>query len=420
MTPRPGRLGASPFTVLVLLSGSGLVLASTGLQGSLVGLRGAIEGYSTVVIGTIIAAYYVGLVVGSIRVPPLLRSVGHIRVFSALASTASAAIVLHALLVTPLTWLVLRAVVGFAMAGIYIAVESWLHDLVDNTSRGRVFALYMTVSVGAVAGGQLLLNVADPAGFELFVLASVLLSFAVVPMALTATSAPRLIEIHPMGFRAITSVAPLGIVGAGVAGLTYSAVVGMGAVFGDAAGLTVPQIAALVAATVLGGMAGQWPIARASDHRDRRTVMAVTSIAAAAVAGLTTTVVGSPALLLVGCAAFGFLSMPLYSLAASHLNDWLEPAQIVTASASLVRTSGAGAIAGPLLASAALTVAGPVGFLWLLVGAHVTLGVYALHRLTVRPMSPHQQPSRYVTFVTRAGTVASNLRRSRMSGAGPR
>lgn len=417
MTLRPGTLGSSPFTVLVLLVGVGLVMASTGLQGSLIGIRGSLEGFSTLALGAIIATYYVGFVVGSTRVPGLLGNVGHIRVFAALASTVSAVIVLHALFVTPLAWLALRAVVGFSMAGIYVAVESWLNDLTDNASRGRILALYMIVLVGAVAGGQGLLNVTDPAGFELFVLASVLVSVAVVPMALTAT-APRVVVPRPMRLREVVAVAPLGIVGAVVAGLTYSAVVGMGAVFGHAAGLSVAEISALVAVTVLGGMAGQWPVARASDDRDRRVVIAVTSIAAAVAAALTGIVLDSLVLLLIGCCAFGLLSMPLYSLAASHLNDWLEPDQIVKASATLVLTSGVGAVAGPVLTSAALTVAGPAGFLWLLAGVHAVVGAYALHRLTVRPMSPRQRPSRYVTFVTRAGTVAASFGRGRFAGTG--
>lgn len=410
MTPRPRGLGSSPSTVLVLLVGVALVMASTGLQGSLVGLRGSLEGFSTLGIGAIIATYYVGFVVGSIRVPVLIGNVGHIRVFAALASAVSAVIVLHAVFVTPVAWLVLRAVVGFSMAGIYVAVESWLNELTDNDSRGGVFALYMTVLVGAVAGGQLLLNVADPGGFELFVLASVLVSVAVVPMALTVTVAPRVAMTHPMGLREVVALAPLAVAGALVSGVAYSAVIGMGAVFGHAAGLTVPQISALVAVTVLGGMAGQWPIARASDHRDRRIVIAVTCLAAAVAAGMTGWVVDSPVLLFVGCGIFGFLAMPLYSLAASQLNDWIEPAQIVPASATLVRTSGMGAVAGPILASAALTAGGPAGFLWMLACVHGVLGLYTMYRLGSRPMSAHQRPSRYLTFVARAGTVASSFR----------
>lgn len=411
MSPRPSGLGSSPSTVLVLLVGVGLVMASTGLQGSLVGLRGSMEGFSTHSIGAIIATYYVGFVVGSIRVPMMIGNVGHVRVFAALASAVSAVIVLHAVFVTPLAWLALRAVVGFSMAGIYVAVESWLNELTDNDSRGGVFALYMTVLVGAVAGGQVLLTVADPGGFELFVLASVLVSVAVVPMALTVTAAPGVVTTRPMRLREVLVIAPLGMAGALVSGVTYSAVIGMGAVFGHAVGLSVPQIAALVAVTVIGGMAGQWPVARASDHRDRRIVIAVTCLAAAAAAGVTGWTVDTPLLLFVGCASFGFLAMPLYSLSASHLNDWIEPEQIVPASATLVRTSGIGAVAGPLLASGALTAGGPAGFLWMLASVHGLLGLYAMYRLGSRPMSVHQRPSRYVTFVARAGTVASSLRR---------
>jgi MFS family permease len=417
MNVRPSRLGASRLTVLVLLVGVALVMTSTGLQGSLIGVRGALEGFSTVALGAIIATYYVGFVIGSTRAPSMIASVGHIRVFAALASTVAAIIVLHGVFVSPTAWLVLRPMVGFCMAGFYVVIESWLNELTDNASRGRVFALYMTVLVGAVASGQVLLNVADPAGITLFVLAAVLVSFAVAPIALTVTAAPPVAVTHAMKLREVIAVAPLGIVGAIVAGIGYSSTIGMGAVFGNAAGLSVREISVLVAVTVLGGMVGQWPISRASDHRDRRIVIAITSLLAAGAAGATVLVVDSTPLLFVGFALFGTLSMPLYSLAVSHLNDWLEPEAIVTASATLVLTAGLGSIAGPLLSSAALTLGGPAGFLWLMAGVHVVLGAYGLHRLSVRPMSPRQQPSPYVAFVTRAGTVAANLGRSRSAAA---
>jgi MFS family permease len=401
---QPSLTGAAA-AAAVLLLGVGLVMASTGLQGSLVGLRASLEGFPAAATGFVIASYYVGFVVGSARMPGLLRRAGHVRVFAALASLASAAVLVHVLVVNPVAWAFVRAAVGFCMAGIYIVAESWLNDLADNGTRGRIFALYMIVSMGALAGGQALLNVADPGGFHLFVLASVLVSVALVPMALTATSGPQVSTPAPLRVRDVLATAPLGIVGAVVSGVTYSALLGMGAVLGSAAGLSVAQISALVAATVLGGVAGQWPLSRASDTRDRRAVIAAASLAAAAVAVVVAA--ASTTWLIAGMAVFGALSMPLYSLSVAHVNDWLDRSQVVQASATLVLMVGVGSVAGPLVSSWALSAAGPAGFLGVLALAHLVLGVYALHRMTVRPRSPRQEPSRYVSFVARTATVAA-------------
>jgi MFS family permease len=390
----------------VLLLGVGLVMASTGLQGSLIGLRASIEGFPAWATGFVIAGYYVGFVVGSARIPALLQRLGHVRVFAALTALASASVLVHVLVVQPLAWAFVRAAVGCCMAGIYVVAESWLNDLADNGTRGRVFALYMIVAMGALAAGQLLLNVADPGGFMLFVLASLLVSVAVVPMLLTATTGPEMLPPAPLRVRAVLATAPLGIVGCVVSGVSYSAVLGMGAVLGTFAGLTVPQISALIALTVLGGIAGQWPLGRASDTRDRRVVIAFACIGAAAAAAAVAYVTAS-AWLFAGMAVFGALSMPLYSLSVAHVNDWVERGQIVQASGTLVLMVGAGSIVGPLITSWALEVAGPPGFLWTLALAHLVLGLYALHRMTVRPRSPRQERSRYVTIVARAATVAS-------------
>lgn len=405
----PGVLGASPVTALVLLLGGGLVIASAGLQGSVVGLRGAREGFSTVVVGAIIAGYYIGFSLGSWRVPELIGAVGHVRVFAAMAAAVAASVMLHALLVTPVAWLLLRTAVGFCTAGVFIVIESWLNELAESRSRGRLLAVYMTVLMGGGVAGQGLLNVADPEGFELFAIAAVLVALAALPISLAPAVTPSLVRSVPMRLRQVFRIAPLALVSSVIAGMNYSALVGMGAVFGDAAGLSVAQISAVISIAIAGGIAGQWPISWLSDRRDRRLVIAGTSLTAAALAVVLPAVIGDARLLVVGMGAFGFLTLPLYSLAVSHINDWLDAQEIVPASASVVLMAGVGSAAGVVAASLAISVAGTAGYLWMLAGLHAGLGLFACHRIVFWPTHPRQRPSRYVTIVTRTGMVASSL-----------
>lgn len=401
----------------VLLSGVALVMLSSGLQGSLVSLRASMEAFPTLAIGIVMASFYLGFLGGTWWVPSVVQRVGHIRAFAALASLASATVLMHLLLVHPVSWSLVRLATGFCMAGLYVVAESWINDLATNETRGQLLGMYMLVSVAGLGGGQALLTVADPGGFKLFVLASVLVSVALVPVALSATPGPALEAPQPMSLRDVGRAVPLGLVGTVGAGVTHGAVLGMGTVYAQSVGLSVGATAGFLAASILGGLVSQLPLSRLSDRRDRRQVIAAASLLAGAAAVVAAVVAGSPVALLAAMGVLGMLSWPIYSLCVAHTNDWLGREQIVGAAATLVLASGCGAVAGPLLVSLAMGVIGPGGFFVVLAAAHVLIGAYALHRMTVRPQAPRQRPLRYVAWAARAATVASSLHPRTMARA---
>src|SRR5690606_22737512 len=86
--------------------------------------------------------------------------------------------------------LLFRAITGFCMAGVYMAIESWLNERTSNEHRGGVLAFYTSLNLAAITVGQLLLPLYDPHRFELFIIASILVSLAAVPVALTTSAAP--------------------------------------------------------------------------------------------------------------------------------------------------------------------------------------------------------------------------------------
>ena len=208
----------STSAVRTLLVGMALLMVGNGLQASVLGVRAEIEGFGFAVGGAVMAGYFVGFLFGTAVAERFLAAVGHIRVFAALASTASSAAILHAVWVNPVTWALLRLVFGLCLAGLYVVVESWLNDMATNANRGRIMAGYMVVMMGGLGVGQLLLVGGDPAGFELFILVSVLVSLALVPITLSATTAPPVAVPEPLSLRRLVSVIPTGAVTAFWAG----------------------------------------------------------------------------------------------------------------------------------------------------------------------------------------------------------
>ena len=214
-----------------LMIGMLLLMLGNGLQGTLLGVRGALENMDANWLGLIMSAYFIGFLGGSRIAPLMLKRVGHVRVFAALGSLASAAFILYAAFVDPVIWLILRLIVGFCFSGIYVVAESWLNDSADNETRGKALSLYLIVQMAGIVLGQLLLNVADPAGYGLFVMISVLVSISFAPILLSTRPAPVFETTRPMSLRELTSTSPLACFGTFVLGGIFSALFAMAPVY---------------------------------------------------------------------------------------------------------------------------------------------------------------------------------------------
>lgn len=389
-----------------LFAGIALVMVGNGLQGSLLGIRSELEGFSATTSGLIMAAYFVGFLVGGRAATRALGLVGHIRVFAALASMASSAALVHALAVHPASWLLMRFTSGVCMAGLYIVAESWINDLATNRTRGRLLAIYMVISMGGLAAGQFLLNVADPAGPTLFLLASILVSLALVPVVLSAQGTPPTIVPVSMSLRELLGEVPTGPTVALLVGMAHGAMMGMGAFYATRAGLSPAQVAVFMGAPMAGGVVLQWPIGAASDRVSRRGVMLAVALAATVVASVLLVVPDGGPLAILAMFLLGGLSFPLYSLAIAYTNDWIRPEQAMGASAALVTTNGIGAVIGPILAAGLIVGLGNRLFFGSLVLAHGAIALYLGYRVVFRTALPLALQGPFVPVPARASAMA--------------
>jgi len=392
-----------------LFLGMFLLMLGNGLQGTVLGVRGGIEGFGNLVMGFVMAGYFAGFLGGAKLTPWLLRRVGHVRVFAALVSLISAAMVIYAALVHPLAWIVMRVLVGFCMSGVYVVAESWLNDGVDNTRRGQALSAYLIVQMLGIVIAQGLLNVADPAGYDLFIIMAVAVSVAVVPILLSVSPAPVFERTRRMSFAELYRTSPLGCVGSFFLGGMYACMFGMAAVFGAQAQLTNPQISIFIGAIYLGGMVFQYPIGWASDRMDRRLlILVVTAIGSAACFGAL--LAGSGFLALVVAAVLvGGTANPLYSLLVAYTNDYLEPDQMASAAGGLILLNGIGAAGTPILVGYVMDLAGAesfLAFMGLLMGL-VTL--YALYRMRIRPSTPVDETLPVAPMAMISSPVAGTL-----------
>jgi len=392
--------------VLPLFAGLALLMVGNGLLASLLGIRADLEGFDTVVIGIVMSMYYVGFLLGSLMIPRWLVTVGHIRVFAGLTSLVAAAALSYSLLIDPIAWGVLRFVVGLCMSGLYVTIESWLNQRATNETRGRLLSVYMLVVTFGLGLGQLLLGVGDPAGFTLFIIVGILVSLAVVPVAMVRIPTPMETIPVKLSLVSLLRTAPLGVLAVVVAGAAGGAVLALGAVYATQIGMTSGQVGVFMAASIIGGAVTQYPLGRLSDGIPRRRVILVVAVSATAVGVAGTMVEPGSVWQFVIVGVYGGLAFPMYSLAVSHVNDVMPVNQLVSAAAGIVFVFGVGSVIGPIVVSVLMAVLGSAGYFWGLAAFFVPLAIYALIRAVfiTRPIQ-----RRFVSLPPRSSTAAALL-----------
>ncbi|MCR9269385.1 MAG: MFS transporter [Hyphomonadaceae bacterium] len=354
--------------IAALLLATAFLYAGNGLQGTLLAVRGDIENFSTTTIGLLTSAYFAGFIAGCRMGPGMIKSVGHIRAFVALASIASSSALAHALIVEPITWAVLRATTGFAFAGLAMVLESWINERATNANRGQLLSIYRIVDLGALTIGNALLGFASPDNFVLFAFVSILISIALVPVALTRSSAPAPLASAKLDLAKLYKVSPVGAAGALATGLANAAFWGLAPVFVQRIGYETATVGAFMSVAIIGGAIFQFPLGWMSDRIDRRKVVfgAVLLGIGAAVALALFGGVSQISLFVTGF-LFGGLIIPTYGLCAAHANDHAEPGEAVATSGGLLLLHGLGAVAGAFIGAAIMSVAAPALFFYIAV-----------------------------------------------------
>ena len=272
------------FRLWPLFIGLALIGLAVGVQGSLLGIRAEIEGFDDYLIGLLMSCYFAGFLAGSRLTPKMIQRVGHIRIFAALSAVASVSILIHAIYVNPWAWALMRLLTGFAFSTIYVVSESWLNQASTNANRGQILAIYTAILLSGICAGQFMLNIADPADSTLFMLISVMVSVAAVPILLSVIATPPLEETERVSIMHLWRRTPMGVTGIVLSQWVSSILFGMGAVYATKLGFSIYQVANFMGAMMAGGMIFPWPLGKISDVVDRRWVMGYSCLAAVVVA----------------------------------------------------------------------------------------------------------------------------------------
>ena len=390
-----------------LFAGLSLIGLAVGVQGSLLGMRAELEGFDDYLIGLLMSCYFAGFLAGSLLTPRMIQRVGHIRIFAALSAVASVTILIHAIYIEPWAWALMRLFTGFAFSTIYVVSESWLNQSSNNANRGQILSIYTTILLAGICAGQFMLNLANPMDFTLFILISVMVSVAAVPILLSVIITPAIEETERVSIRHLWYRTPMGVTGIILSQWVSSILFGMGAVYATKLGFSVYQVANFMGAMMAGGMILQWPLGKLSDMVDRRWVMSVACLFAVFFALLISRESEASIRLYLLIFMFGGCSLSLYSIVVALTNDHLRPSEIVPASGTIVLISGLTSITGPITAVFWLQIFGLQSFFVLLASCLLLLAGISLWRLLTIEALPSEYKGQVILQAATApvGTI---------------
>ena len=381
-----------------LFAGYFVLMVAHGFQGNLLGVRTVIEEFNFIATGSVMSGYFIGYFFGANTIPKLVGKVGHIRVFAAFASMASLSILLHAVFVNPVIWTLGRFITGFSIVAIFIVMESWLNDRANNRTRGQLLSIYMFITLIGLSLGTLLLNFSSPEKYEPFILISLLLSSALIPILLTKRKAPKFKKLGYIDIKGLYKTSPLATVSMFCTGLIHSALFSLGAVYAAAMNFSIFEISLLLFLVTVSGGLFQWPIGYYSDKSDRRIIIifctffsALFCILAIFASGtslqnmyLATSVGIDKIMFFMYVALYAGMAIPLFTLNLAYVNDYIPKEKFVAAGGGMQIIFGMGAMAGPILCSLIMNKYGTNGFFVHLLFFHLVIGSFGLYRITKR------------------------------------
>ncbi len=393
-----------------LLTGAALLLLGSGLLNTLLALRGDLEGYAPNTMGFIMSGYFVGFIIGTFIALPLIHRIGHIRSFALCAALVSCSALLHELFVNPYVWMALRVMTGSMLVILYTVTESWLNAQAPSAQRGRVFAVYMIVSLVSLTIAQQLLRLDSPSAFTLFALSAMLISVSLVPITWTRLTQPVVTDISRMSLSSLYKTAPVAVCGGALSGLSIGTFWGMGAVYAGRVGFDSHDVANFMSCAILGGALLQYPLGRYSDKHDRRKVLAFVAICASMAALVLLTLARADSWLMLAIAVYGGLAFAVYPLSIAHLNDHLEAKNILAGCSALLLIHGVGAALGPAIAGQLMVLIGPQALPVFFAVIQILLATFALFKIhTHKADEPTEGAAHFVPMVRTTPTALEML-----------
>ncbi len=360
-----------------LIVATSVIQLANGFFTTFISLRVASANFNATLSGLILSSYFAGFTLAALHSARMIERIGYIRAYAAFAGLGVAATAAMPILTGPIFWIILRAVVGFGCAGIFVTTESWLNAKAQPSDRGRVFSIYMVGTFVALAVGQLLVGRIEIEGSKPFHAVEALFALALAMVSTTRAEPPIATVTEKLAYGELLRATPVSVIGCVVNGLIGSAFYALVPAWMQDKGVDRETIALLMLMAVLGGLAFQVPVGWLSDRFDRRAVLAALGFGLAGAAIAIVFLPRSLHVLLLPAALIGGFISTLYPVCAANAHDSMPTDRVLAVSGRLLLISGLGSVIGPLIGTRIMVSSGINGLLYFMAAVAILLAVIA-------------------------------------------
>lgn len=369
----------------IILSTSVMALAS-GLLFSYIPLKLLSLGFEPWVPASMMPALAFGGLLGCLATGPLLRLSGHARVFMLLYALVIVSIVLIALTENAYAWLVARAIYGFAVNGVFIVAQSWLHHAAIDEIRGKIITTFYVGYVLSLGIGSYMIGFMDIGGNDVPVFATMFVAMAILPVALTKLKQPDAPSAISIDIKKVWKISPVGLAGMlTVGGLTMTLQT-FAPIYTNELGYSQSDVGLMLALMQIGLLIVQVPMGALSDRIDRRMVLLMVSVGAAIMVTIAfnASAAGSLILLIIVFALWNGFNETIYSVSSALANDRADPEHFVMLSSTQMVSWSLAAFIIPLFSTIAATFLPIWFFMPLCFVLTIIFMIFVMYRMSIR------------------------------------
>jgi MFS family permease len=302
---------------------------------------------------------------------------------------------------------------GFCFACLFASVDSWINSSVSNEIRAKVLSIYRLVDIAGVTGSQFLIPWFGAQGFVLFAIMAIMVTISMVPISLADRSNPQPPSKVSFSLKTVWRISPVACIGCIAIGLTGATFRLVGPLYAQAIGMSVTAVVTFMSAGIFGGAVLQYPLGWLSDKYDRRSVLILATLGAAAAGFFITNIAGNNHNLnYLGIFMFGAFSLPLYSLSAAHANDHAGKGEFIQIAAGLMFFWSIGAMIGPLVGAGLMELQGPYVLFYFTSVIHFALALFTLWRMRERKAVPSSQRKKFAMLIRTSPMMMKLTRKS--------
>jgi MFS family permease len=283
---------------------------------------------------------------------------------------------------SPWAWLIIRLLMSVGFALPWLAGETWINSVSEESTRGRVIAVYAIVFFSGFAIGPFVLQTLGLVGPWPFIVGTVGSAVASLPILLARQLAPEFCHDGSRDLASAFGLAPAAMAAAFIGGFAEISNLSLIPNVALSAGLSQSEALNLLSMMTAGGIVLQFPIGWLSDKISRFTLtigVAVAFIVLVMMMPVALTVPSAASILafLLGGVILGF-----YTLGLAVIGERIRPEDLAAANAAFLVMYQAGSIIGPFAAGVAMTISPVTGFVAIMTGLMVicTVAVIVLEK----------------------------------------